>query len=122
MWGWAEKLFTGYSSEELQTESDALDDKLAKVNQDALDRGAITPEIYAQTSANISAGRIDAEGEISDAFAEGWQEGIANERKFIGDAVTFPLKFIDWRIWVLGALVLLVYMGGWARLRNILKK
>lgn len=122
MFGWAEKLFYGESSADLQAESDELDRKLAEQNQKALERGAITPEVFQQTQDNIAAGRIDAQGEINQAFDEGWDEGKANIRQTVGDVVTSPLGLISWKIWILGGLALLVYMGGWARLRNILKK
>src|SRR4051812_11072860 len=112
MFQWAEKLFTGYSSADLQAESDKLDSDLAAQNEAAHERGAVSDDVYRETQDNIAAGSINAEAEISGAFDEGLKEGVDNVRGTIGDIVTAPLKLIDWRVWIVGAIALFFYMGG----------
>jgi hypothetical protein len=122
MFSWVEKLFTGYSSEELQAESDRADRALAEQNQKAYERGAIDLPTYQETQDNIARGQINASAEIGGAFNEGLKEGVDSVRVTIGDVVTSPFKLIDWRLYLVGALVLFFYMGGAEFLKGILKK
>lgn len=122
MFGWIEKLTLGYSTAELQAESDKADASLRKINEDAHDRGAISDAVYAQTQENIANGQIDAAGAIGGAFKEGIAEGIDNERGLIGSTISFPFKFIPWQAWILGGALLFFYMGGAVWLKGIIPR
>jgi hypothetical protein len=115
MFGFLEKALFGYSSADLQAESDSLDAQLAAQNDAALARGAIDQPTHDQTSANISASNVDAAAQIDGAFKEGLAEGIDNTENAIRTGVAAPFKFtwaiIPWQLLVAGGVALFVYMG-----------
>jgi hypothetical protein len=110
----------GRSQSELQAEGDALDRRLAELNQQAAPRyGA---EWFAQAEANRQGGYVDVEEEVTEAGREGLREGYDNVTGAIRETVNFPLKFLwdalPWWVWVGAVVGLFFYFGGGAVVRR----
>jgi hypothetical protein len=136
-WFGLDKLFTGYSSSELQAQSDALDAQMAAKNQELADAGYITQDQVAAAQANMVAGNIstgasDVAASMDAGFVEGAQQGLNNVLDApgkvvgaVGDAAGQLgwgiLKNIPWWVWIGGAIALFIWMGGGELLAGMLK-
>jgi hypothetical protein len=120
---WLPSWVTGVDADETQKTMDETDAKLAALNQEKYQSGKWDQSTYDQAQANLQKSKIvDVGGEIDDAFAEGFNDGISNVRGTLGSILAFPFKLIPPIGWLLILVALLVYMGGWAKLAGILKK
>src|SRR5438477_9780118 len=78
IWSWAGSFFTGYDSAELQAQSQALDEQLARLNQEAHATGHVDQATYEATVQHLAA-QIEATQQIPEdidqAFIDGALEG-----------------------------------------------
>lgn len=95
----------GFGTAKAERESAEADAKLEALNRNQLNSGKLSMQTYEEMQRNIERGRIvDAPGQVSEAFWDGWDEGADNIRDFTGSvintAVGTPLKLIPWQIWL----------------------
>jgi hypothetical protein len=110
---------TGEDLDAIEAQSAATDAKLAELNRQKLENGSWNQATYDQASANLDKSRIiDAEGQVADAAAEGFQEGVANVRGTIGDILALPFRLIPPIGWLLIAGALFFYFGGGVLVRK----
>ncbi len=115
-------LLGGVDVDEEQKRQQELDAQLAALNRSRLDAGIWDQNTYDQANAHLEASRIDdVSGEVDNAFQVGWNEGVDNIRGTAGAIIGTPFRLIPPIGWAILVVALLVYMGGWARLKNMLK-
>jgi hypothetical protein len=129
-WG---DLFTGYDSEQLQTESAALDDQLAVLNQQARDKGTIDEATYQKTVEHLAQQIRATEqipADVDQAFVDGALEGYKADLAVLeaipkyagrvtgdvlgalGRGAFSGLGALPWWVWVGGAVALFLHLGG----------
>jgi hypothetical protein len=136
-WLGLDRVFLGYSLDELQKESNQLDARKDQLDREDLDRGFWTPQIYEQAEANdqapTSAYNQDVKGSVNQAFGEGWTEGRQNVSSGIKGflngvlrVVVEPLRAIlggiPWWLWIAAIAGVFLYFGGWKLVRKQLAK
>jgi alanine dehydrogenase len=114
-----------------------LDAQLAEVNEEARTTGRIDEATYQKTVEHLAAQMAATEniqGEVNEAFVEGWIEGYENELailesipeyagRIVGDVTAAVgrgagkglgsiLGGIPWWLWLAGGVALFVYLGG----------
>lgn len=119
--GWFQKAIYGVDLDEEQSRSDDLDAKLREQNEKARAVGKYDQKTYEQAQAHVDDQAQDVMAEVDTAFDEGWQDGVSNIRNGVADVVTAPLSLISWKLWIIGAIALFVYMGGGFWLKGRLK-
>lgn len=109
----------GVDLDEEQARNDQLNRELAAENQRARDKyenlygTAFADDYYAQAEAHRAGSNIvDVDGEVADAFGEGFNDGIANIRGVAGDVIGTPFKLIPWQLWALAGVALFIWAGG----------
>lgn len=116
---WFNKILFGSDPAEDEAISDKADADLRALNA----KSGHDEAWQMQAEANIRAGVIDdAEGQVGDAFKEGFNDGVNNIKGFVGDAVSFPFRLIPWQVWALGAVALFFWMGGASLLKGRLAR
>lgn len=137
--GWFQKLIYGVDLEAEQKRSDDLDAKIKAenehdygpggpiYNQTVQDRGvAAANQQWEEVQARQKANQIDVQAEVDDAFNTGLKEGYDNVTGGIKDTLAAPFKFtfaaLPWQIWVVGLIVLFLYLGGGQMLKGILNR
>jgi hypothetical protein len=106
--------FTGVDSEAEQARQDDLDAKIRAENE--RDRLKYGEDWFAQTERNLGNGAIaDVEGEVDDAFWQGWGEGADNIRSVVGGTIDGDsgglASAIPWQVWAAGAAFLAYKLG-----------
>ena len=118
---WLPDWLTGFDRENYERGLEA-ERKSQELNKGLLERGLIDEQTFRESEANFARDdNFDPDAEINAGFVEGLNEGVNNVRGTIGSVVSFPFRLIPWQLWAIGAIALLVYMGGWARLAGMLK-
>lgn len=99
-----------------QSRGEELDRRLAAENTRDVESGHYDRTTYEQAQANLDAGRIDVDAQIGTAFDEGLQEGADNIRTRVGGVINsaagLSLRLIPWQLYVIGGVVLFLYLGG----------
>ena len=120
---WYQKLLYGVDLDEEQARENQLDQALAEQNKKDLAKGVYDQTAYDAAEAHRQASYIDdVAGQVNTAFVEGLGDGVSNVRSAVGDAVTFPLRLISWKIWLLAGVAVFFYMGGGLWLRGVLNR
>ncbi|SRR6266487_1111455 len=129
LFGSVAELFIGYDPWELQAKGRTLDEQLAKVNQEAYERGQISAEVYQQTSQHIAEQEAETERgpeDIGGAFVTGAREGLQTEVSFVHDTIAGAINtvfgVVPWQLWALGGVALFIYMGGHQALKGSLAR
>ncbi|MGZ4960982.1 MAG: hypothetical protein ACXWIU_08960 [Limisphaerales bacterium] len=120
--------------QERQTQLDAA---ITASNQNLVDKGIWTPEQQAAAQQNLTASDTpDIQGAIDAAYVQGAKEGLQNDinlAKKAGSAISDAANktlwtvlkdvfgAIPWPIWIIGAVVLFVYLGGLGIVRRQIK-
>jgi len=125
--GTIEGWFTGVDINAEQQKANTLDAELARINEEAYQRGHIDDSVYQQTRQHIDQQTADSQdyaGQVGTAFGEGIQEGAANIRRGIGATINSivgtAFRIVPWQLWVIGLVVALIYL--WPILRPLLSK
>jgi hypothetical protein len=122
---WLQKLFYGVDPSQDQADMDAADAKLRKLNADKLASGDWTQEQFDNSEGNIARSHINAQAEVSKAFDDEVDARAKSFRDFFASVIAFPLKnlpkVIPWQVWVVAGVAVFVYMGGWKKLKGIIK-
>ena len=121
---WLSKLFLGVDLDEEQQRANEQDAALAQLNRDALANGTYDQKTFDQAEANRLRGATpDIGGDVAHSFWQGFQEGAAKEKRFLGSAISFPfVKLIPWQLYLIGAIALFFYLGGAVYLKGILAR
>lgn len=115
--------FTGVDSEQVQQDLEDFERIRQRQNAAVAERirereGALAEEQYlaiveAQDRENYQ-GNVEAD--VAAAFGEGFDEGAANIRGFVGDTVgavvTTPFKLVPWWLLLTGVAAAFLYFGG----------
>lgn len=103
-----------------------LDERNRELNRIKVARGQMTPEQASAQEARFEEPTLDLNTQIFDAGVEGAKEGLQaipdTIRGGLNSVAGWTWRAIPWWVFVAGIVALLVYMGGWVRLKNILVK
>lgn len=120
-WGLVDLWFPGETDR-----TEELNRKNAELNRRKVEAGTMTPAQAEEQQYRFEDPTRDVNGQIFDDAVEGAAEGLQaipdNIRNGLNTVAGWSFRAIPWWLWLGGVLALLVYMGGWARLRNILVK
>lgn len=108
------KVTTGKTATQIESEWNAANETLARLNADLLARGRISQADSAVMDAHL-ADLPNIDGETTDAFLQGAKEGLAAEQAavkgtlsgFVGNA----LAFVPWWLWFVAAAWLAFQLG-----------
>lgn len=133
LWNWIRTQALGVDLDETQATLDRTDAQLAIENQKDYGPGGTiynrtvqekgvdaANQQYEEVNQRLMESHIDVESEVGQAFDEGLQEGYDNITGGIKKTLKAPFQFawasIPWQVWLLGAVLLFVYVGGvpWA--------
>jgi len=120
-----------------QNRQTTLDAAITASNQTLVDKGIWTPEQQAAANADLGASDTpDIQASIDAAYAQGAAEGFQNDvnllskagnaisdaaNKTLWQALKNIFGAIPWPIWIIGAVVLFVYLGGLGIIRRQIK-
>jgi hypothetical protein len=124
--GWWSKTFYGVDLDEEQQRSDQTNAALASLNQQAFLSGKYDQKTYNEAERNRTvsydtAGGANIAGDVSNTFWTSVDDNISSTRKGFGAIISAPFRLIPWQLWVIGAIALFIYMGGWVWLSRTLK-
>ena len=120
-WGLADFFFPGETER-----TAALDERNRELNRIKVARGQMTAEQADAQQARFEAPTLDLNTQIFDAGMEGATDGLKaipdTIRNGLNSMAGWTWRAIPWWVIVAGIIALLVYMGGWVRIKNILLK
>lgn len=103
-----------------------LDERNRELNRIKVARGQMTPQQAAEQESRFEEPTKDLNTQIFDAGVEGAKEGLQSIpdtiRGGLNSVAGWTWRAIPWWVFVGGLIALVVYMGGWVRLKNILVK
>ena len=118
---------TFYGADDLQAESDRLDERLRQENE--ADRALYGEEWFATAEANRAASRVDAVADIGGEFtAEALAENLDESGQLVAGKIKgglnsvggFVWSALPWWVWLGAAVALFVYLGGGVWIRGFL--
>jgi hypothetical protein len=117
MANWLTDLFykatTGKTATEIERQWDADNETLAGLNQDLYNRGLLSEDALATSTAQLASDH--PETSVANDFWTGAAEGLSAEQNAVktvlGTALWQTIKFVPWWAWVAGALVLAAELG-----------
>ena len=138
LWNWIRTQAIGVDVDAEQERSNRLDAMIAAENEKDYGPGGVvynkTVEEQGIPAANRQWEEVqarqaaddhpDISGEVGDAFDEGLEEGFDATTGAIKSTLAAPFKFtfaaLPWQLWVVGLVLLFLYMGGGVWLRGII--
>jgi hypothetical protein len=133
-WTKVQSLWLGVDTGAEQDRQSQLDAQIASNNQGLVDKGIWTPDQLAAANQDLSQSDTpDVQGAVDQAYLDGVVEGLQNDKTFLTDTVpngisatlrgivSSVFKAIPWQAWVIGAIVLFIYLGGLGILRRQIK-